>query len=528
MFSFFKRNKSKPTPNNNTNNDVKSQNAKLSLNMQSAIERQQASLQQNLEQRRKNDVNDRQQNDVNSHSAKPANNVEDRVINRSSTMPSVVSESDKSSELTNGTCALQKHQNYDQYRDAKRSSYFRNDSSEHNRLIGSTANTPINYNSLSNGQTSPILPPTVVTSPIRDQKCLTIAGTSSSNASNSVYEAMGRGRYRNKHRTSAPNIPQNNNRNNVKNHKSDEELVSKNFNDSGEVTSENSNVDLKNVDCEQSPEPQNPNSAASADEISQKFASISSENVFHEENSSSIISQPEYRNDNIAPSDDEQKTAVNEATNNVSTHVEEDENLVESVVASSVKNDEHVQQQVGAPLQRNPSARRVTFAPSPPRSLASSLSDDETEETLSEDVFYEATEAQSETQKLRILSTITSHSNDCSRVDEETSEVDDSTSNGESSSLSVTSNDLVCAKIILSVDESKKNQFSDNEDDETDKIKNNAFSGDETSFSSEVESAPKTIKPSYLLVGHETISLPDIVAETSLYEQHNHATADEM
>lgn len=528
MFSFFRRNKSKPTQNNknNNNDNNNNQNAKTSLNMQLAIERQQAALQETLEQKRKNDVNDRQQKDVNSHTVKPQNNVEDRIINRSSTMPSVVSEHDKISVLPNGTCALQKQQNYDQYRDAKRSSYFRSDSFEHNRL-GSTANTPINYNynNLSNGHHSP---PTVVTSPIKDQKCLTNAGTSSSDCItyNSVYEVMGRGRNRNKHRGGAPNIPQNHSRNIVKNQKSDDESVSKNFNDSDEVTSENSNEFLKNVESERSPEPQNLNNPASAEENSEKSASISSENVFHqEENSSSINSQPEYKNDNIASSDGEEKTA--EATNIVSAHDEKNENLVESLMASGVKNDEHKQQQVGAPLQRNPSAKRVTFAPSPPSSLASSLSDDEEEETLSEDVFYEAAEAHSETQKLRILSTVTSHSNDCSRVEEETSEVDDSTSNGESSSSSVITNDLVCAKIILSVNDTENTQFSDNEDGETDNVENNAFSGDETSFSSDVESAPKTIKPSYLLVGHDTIALPDIVAETSLYEQQHHS-ADEM
>lgn len=532
MFSFFRRNKSKPTPTNNNNNNNENNNNnnqsanKVSLNMQLAIERQQAALQENLELRRKNDVNDRQQKDVNSHTAKPANNVEDRLINRSSTMPSVISERDKSNVLPNGTCALQKQQNYDQYRDAQRNSYVRSDSFDHNRLANGTIN--YNYNKLSNGPRSP---PTVVTSqqPIKDQKCFTVPGTSSSNTYNSVYEVMGRGRNRNKHRGGAPNIPQNHNRNNVKNQKSDDELVSKNVNDSDEVTSENSNVDLKNVESERSPEPQNLNNSASAEENSEKSASISSENVFHEENSSSINSQPENKKDNIAPSDDEEKTSVNVATNNVvSAHDEKNENLVGNVMASGVKNDEHVQQQVGAPLQRNPSAKRVTFAPSPPRSLASSLSDDEEEETLSEDVFYEAAEAQTETQKLRILSTVTSHSSDCSRVDEETSEVDDSTSNGESSSSSTNTNDLVCAKIILSVDDNENPQFSDNEDEEADNVKNNAFSGDETSTSSDADCPPKTIKPSYLLVGHDTIALPDIVAETSLYEQQQQFSDDEM
>jgi hypothetical protein len=191
-------------------------------------------------------------------------------------------------------------------------------------------------------------------------------------------------------------------------------------------------------------------------------------------------------------------------------------NLVGSSKENEVKNDEQ-QQQVGAPLQRNPSARRVTFAPSPPRSVASSASDDE-EETTSEDVFYEATEAVNDTQKLKILSTVTSHST----IDEETSEVDGmSTPTGESSSSST--NDVVCGKIILSVNENYEAS------DSAESIKSNAFSSDEnsTSISSDTESAPKKVKTSYLLVGEDTIALPDIVAESSsLLEQH--LPAEEM
>lgn len=481
MFSFFKRNKSRPNPNNNNSGE----NAKkTSVNMQLAIEKQQASLATNLEQKRANDVNDREQKDVNSHTPKDA---EVPIINRSTALPSLVS------EINVVACAVLKPQHYDQFRDARRSSSFVYDSIEKSPRQG---NTPLNY-------TQPIekLSPTVVvaSSSIKDQqKCSTIAGTVSTNAYNSVYEVMGRGRNRNKHRGggSGPNPHQqtHHNKSVVKHH-------------------ENSNESRENsiVESEHKSE-QNPNYSASAEENSEKSASISSENVFHDENSCSINSQPENKNDNIAASDEAMLETA--AATNIVSDAKENENVV--------KNDEHSeQQQVGAPLQRILSSRRVTFAPSPPRSVASSVTSDDEEETTSEDIFYEATEAPSDTQKLKILSTVTSHSTNCKRIDEETSEVDGmSTFNGESSSSST--NDVVCGKIILSVNE--KTEASDNADN----IKTNAFS-DETSSSS-ISSAPvKTVKPSYVMVGEDTISLPDIVAESSsLLEQQQHLPADEM
>jgi hypothetical protein len=483
MFSFFKRNKSKPNPNNNNS----SENAnKTSVNMQLAIERQQASLAQNLEQKRANDVNDREQKDVNSHTSK---DNEVPIINRSTALPSLVS------EINVAACAVPKTQHYDQYRDARRSSSVLYDFIESAPRQG---NTPLNY-------TPPIekLSPTVVvaSSSIKDQqKCSTIAGTASTNAYNSVYQVMGRGRNRNKHRGGGSGSGQN------FHHQA-------NQNKSVVKPQENSNELLENSIAEKEHKSeQNPNYSASAEENSEKSASISSENVFHDENSCSINSQQENKNDNIAASD-EAMLATAAATN-----------IVSDAKENVVKNDEQSEeQQVGAPLQRVLSSRRVTFAPSPPRSVASSAtSDDEEETTTSEDIFYEATEAPSDTQKLRILSTVTSHSTDCMRIDEETSEVDGmSTFTGESSSSSTT-NDVVCGKIILSVDE--KAEASDN-------IKTNAFSSDETStsISSKAESAPKTVKPSYVMVGEDTIALPDIVAESSsLLEQQQHLPADEM
>lgn len=454
--------------------------------MQLAIEKQQASLSQILEQKRANDVNDREQKDVNLHTVK-ANEVSS--INRSSALPSLVS------EINVLACAVVKTQHYDQFRDARRSSTHLYDSIEQAPRQG---NTPLNY-------TQPIekISPTVTvaSSLIKDQqKCSTIVGTSSTNAYNSVYEVMGRGRNRNKHRGSGGSGP------NLHQHTHQNKSVVKHRENSNESL-ENSNVEREHKS------EQNPNYSASADENSEKSASISRENVFHDENSCSKNSQQENKNDNITASD-EAMFAAAAATNN-----DKVSDAKENVV---VENDEE-RQQVGAPLQKNPSAKRVTFAPSPPRSLASSAASDDEEETTSEDIFYEATEAQSDTQKLKILSTVTSHSTNCNRIDEETSEVDDmSTFTGESSSSS-NSNDVVCGKIILSVNE--KSEASDNADN----IKTNAFSSDEnsTSISTEAESAPKKVKPSYVMVGEDTIALPDIVAESSsLFEQH--LPADEM
>lgn len=495
--------------------------------MQLAIEKQQNSLHENLDLKRKNDVNVREQNDVPSHTASIAANDDDRFskcINRSTALPSLVSECERSNvpaSGTSGTCAPPRKQNYDQYRDAVRASYVQYDSIEYATRQGAINSFLPNEK----------LSPTVVASSIKDQKCLTTAGTSSSNTYNSVYEVMGRGRNRNKHRGGgSSSIYQNNNRSAVK-----IQRESGHADEACEVTSENSNVNVTNGKVGQSPEPQakqNPNIAASADENSEKSASISCENVLRDdENSCSNNSRRDNKNDNIAASDEE-KTAAYEATNIVIGGARDGKDgLLADDEVAGVKNDEQMEQQVGAvPLQRNPSAKRVTFAPSPPRSVASSSSDDE--ETISEDIFYEA-EAPNETQKLRILSTVTSHSSDCVRIDEESSEADVSTSSGESSSShsysTISNNDVVCAKIILSVNENERSKPSDNEN-KTDNIKSNAFSSsDETSISDDVvESAPKTIKPSYLMVGEDTIALPDIVAETSLLEQQQHLEADDM
>lgn len=132
---------------------------------------------------------------------------------------------------------------------------------------------------------------------------------------------------------------------------------------------------------------------------------------------------------------------------------------------------------------------------------------------------------------MKILSTVTSHS----RIDEE--ETPQETAPGTTTSRSLehanksgNNNDVVCAKIILSV----------NENDGNEKVNDgNAFSNGSTSgTSSETNSIsnedvnderesppPKTIKPSYKLVGDEPIALPDILDSALpdiLMEQQSH------
>lgn len=479
MFSFFKRNKN--SPKNSVNATLNSDAAKVSQNMQSAIEKQQICLQQTLE-RRKSNVNVREQN------ASSANTViaDDCYKNRSEALPS----HDKISQPASGSCATVKLQNHDQYRDSIEYASSKQEV------------TPTYY--LSNIER--VSTTVVVASSIPpDQKC-----SAGSVLSNEI-DVMGRGR-NNRAKNRGPAVQQNHNKNTVKSLKNEDKNVSKNFQESRGVTCEkSSDVDVTKVESEL----KNHGKSASALKNSEESASISSKNVFHDEKSCSINSQQDNKNDNIATSDEETKAPAIGATNIVSAHDEKNETLVESVAANGVNNDEHFEQQVGFPLQRNPSAKRVTFAPSPPGSTAS----DDEDNTLSDDIFYEAAESPNESQKLRILSTVTSHSNgDCTRIAEESLEVESSVSTSEEYSSS-SNNDVVCAKIILSVNEEERQ--SDYET-RVDNIKNNAFSSDETSISSDFESVSRTIKPSYLQVGDDTIALPDIVAETSLLEHHHH------
>ncbi|CRK91530.1 CLUMA_CG005189, isoform B [Clunio marinus] len=521
MFSFFKR---KSRPNNNNNNENKT-----SVNMQLAIEKQQANLHRNLELKRQNDVNDRSQKDVNSLVTRTGNNEDDPSKNKTAVLPLILNEYDKSKVLTQSTCADVKQQNYDQYRDAKRTAYMLSISNEH---ASKPEKTPTNCY-----QPNAKI---VVASSIKDQQNTSpLIGTDSRNTYNSVYEVMGRGRNRNKNRGySTPNNYQNYNKNVKSVIENEDEKNLKQLND---VTSENSNLKQKNIEEKHNSVTFVANGTAFADENSEKSASISyDENVFHDENSCSKNNQPENQNDNLATSDEATNIVVSNSHHHDEEQEEEEKEKVK-LVESSVKNEEFLMQQVEVPLQRNPSLKRVTFAPSPPRSVASS---DDEDETISDDIFYEA-EAPNETQKLRILSTITSHSCESSRIEEENEEIGTSASNDEMSSSNSNNgncnssknmnndnknNDIVCAKIILSVDENDENILSDNDEGKSDNIKTHAFSSDEsnTNITNDFEVTPKTIKPSYLLVGEDTIALPDIVAETSLLEQQQHLPVDEM
>lgn len=330
---------------------------------------------------------------------------------------------------------------------------------------------------------------------------------------------------------------------------------------------------------------------------SENSASISSDCVPHgEKNSCSIYKAKvaaDNTNDNVASNNDEEDVkhsgsssscSSSEVANNIHVSNHDVKNERNGMRCENEETTEH--QQVGVPLQRNSSSKRVHFAPSPPShhktaTLATSESssdddennengdedeDEEEEETVSEDIFYEA-EAPNELQKLKILSTVTSHQSssngsECKRIDEEeTSEEIDTSTSTTSSSVSSTSqsndnnnknksnnNDVVCAKIIFSVNENDdtiKSGSSDNHNNNTDNERVdiqavNAFSnGSETkSISNDYDDGddviksdvPKTIKPTqYKRVGDEPVPLRDIVSLPDiLLEQQQHINVDEV
>jgi hypothetical protein len=523
MFSFFKRNKSSSqTKGSNNNSNNNNESSKTSVNIQNAIERQQASLQQMLDVRRqsnKNEVNDRDENVGNLHSS----NIEESLKNRSSVLVNEIS--NKTNILkASDTCAPPRTQNYDQFRDAKRRSnpFFTENIEYAPRQSLTTSYSPTVAH---------------VASSINVERCSTTitTGTSSTkNEYNSVYEVMGRGRNRNKHTrggnnsTSLNGNGQNSNSRHVKNQTIVTNLNSVQ-NNSNDIDDNNScqSVKVNGLEQQKNKQQQQNNNADNV-EYSEKSASISlCENVFHDENSCSINSQTlEERNrqDNITTSDadaddddddvDDEEEIQNQvfATTSTSTSsatMRSDEEKNEK--KSDMKNDENCgsdgeNQQVNssAPLQRSLSSKRVTFAPATDtRMLASSESDDDNEsdndETLSEDIFYEAADVPTDTsQKLKILSTITSHSSDVmmSRIDEESSEM-----NNEQRG-----NDVVSASMILSLDGNEP----------SDEIAFNGISNHEK------EATPKTMKPSYsMLGGDDPIALPDIVAETSPQHHNN-------
>lgn len=513
--------------------------------MQLAIEKQQESLQRVLEQKRKNDVNDREQKDEGSHDDVKHRKSEDRPNNRSTTS---TNECDKSSDQMINACAPSTSlQNYDQFRDSKRAQYFFNDSFDSTARPG---NTPINYKNQPSSSTNHL--PTVVvvaSSLIDDQKCSPsiISDSNSANAYTPLFDVMGKGRNRNNKYLRGNGSQQQNqhNKNVAKNHNIDNgssEKVTANEAQSNDIRDGSDGEEIKNKSkelpvnaCEaqvQQPTtttiiPQDilANATQTAPtENSEKCDSISNENVFHDENLCSINN--EQKNIDTSDVDDEAKTSSEATEIIVIVDDEKNENLVEPTAVADVENDgQHQQQQQQVPLQRTSSVKRVTFAPSPPRSTCSD-SDGE-DETLSEDIFYEAPEAPSDNQKLKILSTVTSHSSENRTIDEATSEIASAAIfNGERTSSYGNSNDIVCGKIILSVNENEK-LTSDNKNEADKSTIVDAFTSNDTTTSSiscDFDDVPKTIKPSYLL---DSIALPDIVAETSLLEQHA-IPSDEM
>lgn len=525
MFSFFKRNKTTTsaasTPSSSTRapiNNNESGTTKVSQNIQNAIERQQASLQQMLDLRRQSqssEVNDRPTRSDNLHSL--SSSIEESVESKNRSLPLSVSEiSIKPSTVRTSDSA--RSQNYDQFRDAKRRS---------NSIFESIVprHTFTSINSVSSSES---YSPTVaqVASSITEEQCLTFSSSYSEDY-NSVYDTMGRGRNRNRHRAnSSGHGSTSNTTQQLKSEKSGESDV--------KVSTENCNVHKRSFSCEDDANEsskrvaklhENPNKSAHADdEYSEKSASISlCESVFHDENSCSINSstlEVKNKRDNMTASDvvhddgdceDDDGGAMPAASLSADRY-EKSENGVKNYVNEVDDDDQQVNG--SAPLQRSYSARRVTFAPSPTRSIASSSSDDN--ETLSEDIFYEAADAPSSSssessQKLKILSTMTSQSSDLmiKRIDEESS--NETSSHG----LNSTGNDVVSGTMILSFDGNDKDKLE------------TAFSDDKSNGGG---GTMKTyVKPSYMMVGDETVALPDIVAETSQHQLHNSKpSADEM
>lgn len=486
MFSFFRRNKSRPqeSDNQNTNNktnDVNNAPPRVSVNMQLAIERQQASLATLLEQKRKNDVNDREQKE------KHGGNSPHSPINRFATLPAVVSECNV---LPNLSASARAHQHYDPHRDSKRAAYSTYDHFVSGRLTSNAlSHNPADHLKLvASSSSSP-----TINERQKQQQIFssTIADTSSTSISNPFDEVMGRGRNKN-------------NRNNR----------GSNFN---KRYQNNGNQNRKEVN-EQSVAAVQFASNANEEKI------ISNENVSHattssscahdDENSCSINSMTDNTDDNI--------TAVASDVNEKTVEIPPRDNNIVSAAAS---------------YEERQQVKRVTFAPSPPTATRSrtasieSLSDDsdgeEEETTISEDIFYEANASE-----VKILSTVTSHS----RIDEEESAKANSapgtiTSDSlEQANKSDNNNDVVCAKIILSVNENESNEkvgdgnaFNNGITSDT-SSDSNGISNEDVNDERE-NSPPKTIKPSYKLVGDEPIALPDILDSALpdiLLEQQSH------
>jgi hypothetical protein len=482
MFSFFRRNKSRPQESdsqsvNNNNAEV----PRVSLNMQLAIERQQASLAALLEQKRKNDVNDREQKENQRGGNSPL-----AAINRFATLPAVVSECNVLPNSSDAR-ALQK-QNYDQHRDSKRAAYFAYD-----HFVGSRLNAP-SHNPADHLQ----LPTTIVASsssssspPINErqqQQNYFSSGTSSTSISNPFDEVMGRGRNSRNRNNRGSNINKRyqNNGNQNRNQVNEQSAVqfASNANEEKIISNENAS-----------------------------HATTSSSCAHDDENSCSINSMTDNTDDNI--------TAVASDVNEKTVEIPPRDNNIVPAAAS---------------YEERQQVKRVTFAPSPPTATRSrtasieSLSDDsdgeEESTTVSEDIFYEANASE-----VKILSTVTSHS----RIEEEESAKETAPGTITSDSLerankSGNNSDVVCAKIILSVNDNEGNEKVDDGNAFNNGI-TSGTSSDSNSISNEDvndergNSPPKTIKPSYKLVGDEPIALPDILDSALpdiLLEQQSH------
>lgn len=545
MFSFFRRNKPRPqeVTNNSSNSNNNDQNAgnvvtpptKLSVNMQLAIERQQASLAAVLEQKRsQNDVNGREQKEH----VKNEENKNPPVTNyRSPTTSAIVNENeyDRSNALSNLSASARALQNYDQHRDSKRVTYSPYDLFVSSRQTSNAPSHNLVNNSASNHLTTRSIASSPSSPPINEQQKLenltNFVGTGSTVSSTQFNEVMARGRNKNRNNRASnfSNNINNNNKSNVKNNKNsgDDNKVQK------DALEESCSTQVNNA---------NENKITRNENV--LHATHSSHASDDDENSCSINSTTDNTNDNITVVASDEKTVkipsrVFASVDDTSVNGGGDDDDEKNCAAASYEK-EHVHQQV----------RRVTFAPSPPitttRSRTASLTslsdggndeqqEEDEEETISEDIFYEAPTTISEsndTQKLRILSTVTS-TQSCNHEEASNSSImtlTKTTSNNDGNN-----NDVVCAKIILSVNENcNENDSNDDIAFSTSSNRGNEINSEENSISNdndekEISTPLKTIKSSYKLVGDEAVALPDILDSALpdiLCEQQSHHNID--
>ncbi|CAO1440643.1 unnamed protein product, partial [Diamesa serratosioi] len=564
MFSFFKRNKSPKSGSNNNNNNTNNGNAvtttaatapaaaKPSMNMQLAIEKQQqildmqqASLQHILEQRKNSTDTTTGVNDL--PNLKSIEDDRALVNNRLPTTTSVESSGSRvSSACAIPTISYQQKPQHDHSDDrasigsscSSNSLENTNKNASISRSVSSSPSYPF-YQSNSGNQTT-----AVASSPLSLSSLLFCDQNINQPASytpfviqsqpitagtyNSVLDLMGKGRNKNKYRGGPANSNQNNGANNNNN-----KNVMKNNNvetTSNSVIKSNSNNNNNNNIYNEEKCLVEETSAATIDVPLQN---VDVDDVKNNSENAQTLNEFDFstkEKENCEKSLCEDAININIKTATAGTHshvVEENENVAVAVEngENALATAENVNNVVS--LQRQISPRRVTFAPSPPRSLSLSEElddDDETEgeeETLSEDIFYEATESSSQdSQKLRILSTMTSTSSDCNRINEATTE----DVNGNASNEH---NAVICASIILSVNNNNDNMNSSSDKIDSEMIHQPAFTDtDDNSISYDSsltdntqDVPPKPIKSPYMISGDDDpICLPDILVETNLME----------